>query len=285
MHRTITLLLAPAVIFAIGCSGHEAPDPMPSQTTTSVSPSLEPPPPLPPPVREVRPTSGTTTKVIDAGDPDEIPRTLLEASRYAKEKKAEQSEATIVITDDNLQDFTEGVEMMRMETEPTFPPPTLDGGEGESAEERLAKSDLFDETPPEDRGETYWRSRALELRMGWRRAKDRIEDLELEAAALRQEFYAQDDNFVRDTQIKPAWDRVLDRILLLEEKSEQYRRELDAFVAEGQTAGVPQGWLNAGWELGPSPGEGAETTDDETVDGFAIHRAEDPATTRPASGS
>jgi hypothetical protein len=107
----------------------------------------------------------------------------------------------------------------------------------------------------EVRDEQYWRGRALELRMGWRRTYDQIDELELESAALRQQFYAEDDPYVRDSQLKPAWDRVLDRLDQLREQSARYELELETFIAEGQRAGALQGWLNQGWELEPTAEE------------------------------
>ena len=105
------------------------------------------------------------------------------------------------------------------------------------------------------REESYWREGVLEIRMGWRRTVDMIKDLELENAALRQQFYAEDDPYVRDSQIKPAWDRVLDRLDELRERAVQHEQELNRLVSDGMRAGVPQGWLNQGWELEPTEEE------------------------------
>src|ERR1700719_3030361 len=59
------------------------------------------------------------------------------------------------------------------------------------------------------RDEKYWRGRALEIRQRWRKASDRIKELEEDIGLLRRRFYAQDDPYVRDGQIKPAWDHAL----------------------------------------------------------------------------
>ena len=58
-----------------------------------------------------------------------------------------------------------------------------------------------------------------------------------------------------DSQLKPAWDRVLDRLDQLRDQSARYEQQLETFVAEGQRAGTPQGWLNQGWELEPTQEE------------------------------
>ncbi len=216
---------------------------MPSQTLTQVAPQLAAPPPPPLPVREIQPTR-PTVKVIDPGGESEKPKTLLEASRLAKARKQDDTRESIaVINDDNLHEYSEGAEVIILDSAPAAPAPVPD------LEEPAV------EKGSEVRDEQYWRSRALELRMGWRRAIDRIGELELESAALRQQFYAEDDPYLRDSQLKPAWDRALDRLDQLRDQAVQYEQELDVFIAEGQRAGAPQGWLNQGWELEPTPEE------------------------------
>ena len=233
----------PAVALAcltLACSGGNKPEPLPSQTVTQVTPQLAAPPPLPMPVREIQPTR-PTTKVIDAGGDEEQPKTLLEASQLAKARKQGSKESIAAINDDNLHEYAEGAEVIILESPPAAPMPDL-------------------EEPPVEEGseirdEQYWRGRALELRMGWRRTFDQIGELELESAALRQQFYAEDDPYIRDSQLKPAWDRVLDRLDQLRDQTARYEQELEIFVGEGQRAGAPQGWLNQGWELEPTPEE------------------------------
>ncbi len=220
------------------CSSGKKPEPLPSQTVTQVTPQLAAPPPLPMPVREIQPTR-PTTKVIDAGGDDERPKTLLEASQLAKARKQQGSKESIAaINDDNLHEYAKGAEVIILESPPAAPAPDLDAP---PAEEDTGIRD-----------EQYWRSRALELRMGWRRTFDQIAELELESAALRQQFYAEDDPYLRDSQLKPAWDRVLDRLDQLRDQSTRYEQELETFVTEGQRAGALQGWLNQGWELEPT---------------------------------
>ena len=179
--------------------------------------------------------------MIDAGGDEERPKTLLEASRLAKARKQDTRESIATINDDNLHEYAEGAEVIILESPPAAPVPEL-------------------EPPPAEEGsgvrdEQYWRSRALELRMGWRRTHDQIGELELESAALRQQFYAEDDPYIRDSQLKPAWDRVLDRLDQLRDQSARYEQELETFIMEGQRAGALQGWLNQGWELEPTPEE------------------------------
>ena len=251
--------------FAVAaCSGNKKPaEPLPSQTVTQVAPQLATPPP-PPRIREIAPIK-PTVKVIDAGGDDSRPKTLLEASQLAKAKKGQSKEAIAVINDDNLHEYAKGAEVIILDSPPAAPEPVLDPPEVEGE----AASDLRDEQ--------YWRGRALELRMGWRRAIDRISELELESAALRQQFYAEDDPYLRDSQLKPAWDRVLDRLDQLRDQAARYEQELEVFVAEGQRASVPQGWLNQGWELEPTPEER------KSAEKVSAHRAVDPPAADPGN--
>ena len=240
----------------LACSGGKEPEPLPSQTVTQVAPQLAP-PPRPVPTRQIRPTR-PTVKVIDAGGEEDQPKTLLEASRLAKARKQQSTETIARINDDNLHEYAKDAEVIVLESPPAAPRPEL-------------------EPPPVEKGsevrdEQYWRGRALELRMGWRRTFDQIGELELESAALRQQFYAEDDPYVRDSQLKPAWDRVLDRLDQLREQSARYELELETFVAEGQRAGALQGWLNQGWELEPTADERS------SVRRLESHEAVDPPT-------
>ena len=242
----LTLLLI-LLLPLVACSGKKEPEPMPAQTATQVAPQLEPPPQLPPPIRKVQPARSSSVKVIDPGGVEEKPKTLLEASQLAKAQKARNpSEPVAEITDENLHEYAEGAEIIIMESAPAAPP--------------LGQND-----PPSARSETentgglqderYWRDGALKIRMGMRRTLDDIADLELETAALRQQFYAEEDLYIRDHQIKPAWDRALDRLSLLKQRAHRYESELSSFVDSGQQLGVRQGWLNEGWELEPTPEE------------------------------
>jgi hypothetical protein len=151
------------------------------------------------------------------------------------------------INDDNLHEFAAKGEVIILESQPAAPPP--------SDRAAMADDDVFTTESSGERDESYWRRRALELRMSWRRTVDSILELQLEAAALRQQFYAEDDPYIRDGQIKPSWDRALDRMEQLEARSDKYESELEVFVEEGRRVDTPQGWLNEGWELEPSADE------------------------------
>ncbi len=65
--------------------------------------------------------------------------------------------------------------------------------------------------PATSADEAYWSDRARGSRQRWRQSADEVDRrLEKESGGLRWKFYAEDDPYVRDQQIKPEWDRVLD---------------------------------------------------------------------------
>ena len=103
----------------------------------------------------------------------------------------------------------------------------------------------------EGESEAYWRERGLEIRQRWRAAHDRVAQLEGEAAALRHQFYGADDPYVRDSQIKPAWDRALDDLDQSRRDADRGAREVERFLEEGREAGALPGWLREGADLEP----------------------------------
>lgn len=255
------LLAIGCLLGAAGCSGSKEPEPLPSQTVSQVTPQLQPPPPPQlPPIRQIEPTRKSTVKVIDEGGGADKPLTLAEASQIAKAQKSRiDPEPIAQITDENLHEFAEGGDVIVLESAPAAAPL--------NAEPDPTEAERKDDGV---RDEDYWRTRALELRMGWRRTVDRIEELELESAAMRQQFYAEEDTYIRDSQLKPAWDRVLDLLDDLRERSARYQQELEVFVDEGRRAGALQGWLNQGWELEPT------TEERERIEQIPAHQSIDP---------
>lgn len=105
------------------------------------------------------------------------------------------------------------------------------------------------------RDEAWWRARARGLREEWRATVDEIAELEEAAADLRWRFYAADDPWVRDGEVKPEWDRVLDRLSEARRRLGTYPERLDTLVEEGRREGALPGWLREGVELEPRPEE------------------------------
>lgn len=258
IHAVLSVLL---VMGWTACAGKKEPEPLTSQTATQVSPQLEPPPQLPPPIREIRPSRPSTVKVIDPGGGEEEPQSLYEASQRAREQGGPRTEPIAEITDENLSEYAEKAEIIMVEGEPAAPPLTAVRS---SPEAGGTSKDVHDEQ--------YWRNGALELRMGWRRTLDRIEELELESAALRQQFYAEEDPYLRDSHVKPEWDRVLDQLGQLRDRSLRYQQELENFLEEGRRAGAQPGWLSEGWELEPERAE----LEEEEPEPFSAHQAGEP---------
>jgi len=275
-------LFAASAVFALAaCSSSkdEAPSALPSQTTTDAVPELEEPPPLPPlppPIREEEPTPESKVKVIDDGGKGKNePKTLVEASRLARQQKGISPPPVAEINDDNLSEYAEGGKVTYATSEPAAPAPGSTGSETASAP--AGEGSPPAPTPTGTRGEEYWRNGVLELRRSWRQALDDISELELEAAALRQRFYLEDDPYIRDTQVKPSWDRVLDRLSQRRKDAARYEEDLGAFVEEGRQAGALPGWLSEGWELEPSEEER------EKYEEFRTHQPGDVDIADPAT--
>jgi hypothetical protein len=215
-------------------------------------------------------------KVIEEGGGDGQQMSLVEASRRAKELQAKRPPASIIIDDENLHEYAKGGSVIILESAPAAElskeaRAIAEGAPIFAAGVRSTNEDSSD-LPLEARGEDYWRNRSLDLRRRWRRTVDQIDELELENAALRQQFYAEDDTYIRDSQVKPAWDRVLDRLTSLRIDAGRYEEELDLFVAEGRGAGALPGWLREGWELEPSEDERNRTKS------IGLHEAVEPDT-------
>jgi hypothetical protein len=175
---------------------------------------------------------GTADVVEPGGEPGT--QSLVQAAKAERERRAHAGAPVAVITDKTL--------------------PHLPKGKVTSADPTKKKSQDSQPSPAATAGardEQYWRSRALEIRTRWKQGADAVKDLELSAAGWRRRFYAEDDPYVRDGQIKPEWDRVLDRLGKAREEVEAAKRELTDFLDEGRRAGALPGWLREGAELEP----------------------------------
>lgn len=177
------------------------------------------------------------------------PSTLWEASVAAREQRAKSPQARISVTDENLHEYQDAELTFASPREEA--PAATAGGEGEEAG---VEGDVEGEGEPE-RGEEYWRSRVRDLRLRLRTAVDALDELGGRAAGLRRSFYAEDDPYVRDGEIKPEWDRALDRIDETRRTILDLYRDLETTLEEGREAGALPGWLREGIELEPEPDE------------------------------
>lgn len=253
----------------------------PAQATPEIAPTTA---PTRPPSAGAPETAGATQEAADdtsddgsdplvrrAKDDDTLiiidqraaPRatSLAEAARKAREKRGKDPRPKIVITDDNLAEYATG------ELTVAAPEPSSSAGEGSAREP--ADEDL-------GHNEEHWRQGARELRLKLRRAWDEARLLEEQVAGLRVRFYAEDDPHVRDAEIKPAWDRALERQRQAEEEVRAYRRELDRFLEEGRRAGALPGWLREGIEYEPELEEEEGTEEEEALDGFGRLKSVEP---------
>lgn len=186
-----------------------------------------------------------TVILIERGESREPrPRTLYEASAAARATRSKAPAARISVTDENLHEYQgEGVTIMTAEAENEAGPGEAETGEAGAAAAAPA------------RGEAYWRTRVRDLRLALREAVDGLVELEGRAGALRRSFYAADDPHLRDGEIKPAWDRTLDRIAETREAIARRRVELAEAIDEGRAAGALPGWLREGIEIEPDEHE------------------------------
>lgn len=205
--------------------------------------------------RETTGAYGPRTVIIDQGEPqEEEPPTLTDAARLAKEARAREGAPIAVITDETLSEYATG-ELSIAEEKPAAASPT--------ATEEEQPADAI-----EERDEEYWRERVKGARMRWRDLVEEISRLEGQVAELRQRFYAEDDGFYRDSQIKPAWDRALDLLAEMRDEVGRAQANLNTILEEGRRAGALPGWLREGIEYEPA----AEETDDAP----AIHEVTEP---------
>ena len=229
-----------------GCAAPPAPAAKPAAPEPTPTPAPAPTPtPAPPP----------NTVVLDSGGEKEgSTRSLADAARAAREQKAHAAPPAHVITDKNIKEYAAKGQI-------TVATPAR----------KTAAAETEETVPVRD--EQYWRSRALEVRLRWRKAADDVKELEQSAAGWRRRFYAENDPYVRSGQIKPEWDRVLDRLEEARAEVEAAKTELDELMEEGRTAGALPGWLREGVDEEPH-----EEAEPETLD---EHKAIDPPTVEP----
>jgi hypothetical protein len=231
-------LLTIAALVGLGCaacasSSKPVREPLPPR---AVAPETPAPPASEPPVAV--PSKPATVVVLDPGEDGaaETAPTLAEAAARERERRRTAEKPIAVIDDKNLAEFARDQKL------------TIAQGEPE------AESAATQEAPlAGDHDEAWWRNRGLEIRREWRHAVDSMERLEGEVAELRNRFYATDDPYVRDAQVKPEWDRRLSELEDARRKAADGRHEVERFLEEGRRAGALPGWLREGVELEPEP--------------------------------
>jgi hypothetical protein len=239
--RSLSWVLVSAIGIA-GCRGTPPPKEAPAAPKApATAPSQAPEPSSQTPAAPSRERAATSASavVVDPGaEGDGTPATLVEAARAEKERRARSGQSTVVINDKNLPKYARKGQI------------TIADPKDKKKGARPAAPAVF--TPPvEVRDEAYWRNRARDIRERWHQTAEDLKKLEQRSTELRQKFYLENDHFVRDNQIKPDWDRVLDRLRQTRLDEEAVKQELDTFLEEGRSAGAMPLWLSEGEEEEP----------------------------------
>jgi len=241
------------VLFAASCRGTtpepvvRAGDPKAKAAPAPAQPPAPSSTPAADPPQKSEPARDDAPVVVDPGGEDGGAQgtTLVEAAHAERQRRAQAGKPVAVINDKTLPKYAAKGQI-------TVADPKAKKGGATAAAPPAG-------TPAAD-DEQYWRGRALEIRQRWRRAADDIKELEQKSTELRQKFYLESDTFTRDNQIKPEWDRVLDKLRQARLDAEAAQKELAQFLEEGRTAGVMAGWLREGEEEEPEPPKKKEAT-------------------------
>jgi len=270
IHRA--LLALAGVVALAGCgSGGAAPPKAAAPLAAAPEPVAQAPPPAPGPADEVvaeplaappaGPAEDPLTVVIDPGGAaaSSAP-SLVEAAAAERERRKRTGGATVVIDDKNLADYADVPITIASEAAGAAPEEET----VEQAERRLAAA---------AEAERYWRARVREQRLRWRNAVDAIARLEKRVGELRSQFYAEDDPYYRDSQIKPAWDLALAELGRYRGEVADAQVELANVLTEGRESGAMPGWLREGLELEPDQDAAGAPRRPE---GLGIYEPEDP---------
>jgi hypothetical protein len=177
--------------------------------------------------------------VIEEGGGASAAKQGLGAAAVAeKERRGQSGAPAIVINDKNLAQHATGGRLSYTQSKPVAGPP-----------KPSAAATTSDEAPAHD--EQYWRTRVHGLREQWALAVDAITELESRAAGLRTRFYAEADPYVRDGDIKPAWDKSLENLDSARQRARSMEEKLAEALEEGRQQGALPGWLRDGMELEP----------------------------------
>jgi hypothetical protein len=252
--RAALLPLALGVTLSIaGCRGtprpvtrSKAPEAPKEQPAPAAAPSQ-----APAPVDTAAPrekTGDAAPVVVEAGveDAAATPATLVEAAHAERQRRAGPGQKSIaVINDKTLSRYASKGQITIADTR-------KDKNKAKAASPAVAAAEA------EARDEQHWRSRARQLRESWRLVADEVKELERKSAELRQKFYGETDTFRRDTQVKPDWDRVLDRLRQARIDVDTAKQDVANFLEEGRAAGAQPGWLDEGSEEEPADESGKQ---------------------------
>jgi hypothetical protein len=174
--------------------------------------------------------------VIDAGDPEasDGSTSLADTARAERQRRATAAKPVTVINDKNLKQHASKGQISigaPGPAKPSTPAPPASAADA--------------------KGEEYWRSRVRDLRHRWKLAEEAAKRLSGEAEGLKRRFYSADDPYLRDSQIKPEWDRTLDLLRQARGDAKVLQRELEDVLEEGRQAGALPGWLREGIEEEP----------------------------------
>jgi hypothetical protein len=232
-------LLSVALLTLLGCASAK---PEPAALPPVSESKAETPAPKSEGEEPVASPTPPTLVVIDVGEDEEAqgPKSLAVAAREERERRAQAGAPVAVIDNRNLAEFSRDQKLtIGQEAAPTD---DTAGSSTQTAADAAAKA---------ARDEAYWRNRGLDIRRQWRAAADRITELEGKSEELRRRFYAADDPYQRDSQIKPEWDHALDDLDATRREVERHELELERFLIEGRQAGAFPGWLREGVDLEP----------------------------------
>lgn len=244
--RALAWMLALLAVTGAGCAGRSAKPPALAPQTVSpvAAPEASAPAESEPPPAPERPASAIEkTIVIDPGGDADARPSLVAAAEAERERRSQSQGPTVVITDENLKSKAIGQLTVATPAARDAPAAATDepAGPGATDEERSAD-------------ERFWRERILEARRAWRELVDEIDELQSEVNLLRRRFYEEDDPYYRDSQIKPAWDRALDRLRVARLLADEAEDLVADTLEDGRRAGAMPGWMREGIELEPGAG-------------------------------
>jgi len=240
-----------AALSAAGLAGCRGSTPPPQPVAKAESPAAKTDPASPPESAPAAPQSSQPSPpvrddsavVVDPGVEDGAPKTLAEAAKAERERRARAGQPVAVINDKTLPKYASQGQITVADPKDKGKKAVAPAGAAAAVQPAAEAHD-----------EQYWRSRALEIRVKWKQAAEDVKELEQRSTELRQQFYGENDPLIRDNRIKPEWDRVLDRLRQAHLDVDAAAQELAKLLEEGRVAGAQPGWLREGEDLEP-PGD------------------------------